>query len=87
MVDVLVRGGDWDTDTQEGRPRRTQGENGHQHARESVIPGNQRSRGLVFNLLLPEWRYKRLQACLAVCGTQRQPWKTNVVTIIKLSRK
>lgn len=79
MTDVLIRGGHWDTDTQEGRPS--------QDSEKMTVstPGSQSSR----ETSAPEvWVLNSIPqtvCCLslAVCDTLWwQPWKTNVVTVI-----
>lgn len=84
MTDVLVRGGDWDTDTQEGRPSQDSGRRwpsacpGVSHPRKPVRPRS--------GSWTPAPQNGGISVCclsLAVCGTLWwQPWKTNVVTII-----
>ena len=84
MPDVLVRGGDQDTDTQEGRPSQDSGRRwpsanpGVSHHR---TPARPRSASWT-----PAPQNGDISVCclsFAVCGTSWwQPWKTNVVTII-----
>lgn len=66
-----------------GTPIAGLGEDDRQHARESVIPGNQRARGLGLELYSQNGGISVCCLSLAVCDTLWwQPWKTNVVTVI-----
>ena len=84
MTDVLVRGGDWDTDTQEGRPSQDSGRGwpsaclGVSHPRKPARPRSGSWTPAPQNGGISVWCLS-----LAVCGTPWwQPWNTNVVTII-----